>query len=57
MGGYEFDASMENLDTGVLLYGTIEKAEEVAEWLKNNIYKVTGVGSMTFQIKEITYPA
>lgn len=53
MGGYEFDASMENLDTGVWLSKSIEDAEKVIEKLSKNLYRVHKE-NVTFLIKEIT---
>lgn len=39
-GGYKFDNSMKNLDTGVILCNSIEKAQKVIEGLESLLHKV-----------------
>jgi hypothetical protein len=52
-GGYKFDRSMKNLDSGVILSNSVEEAEMVIQDLKNNLHKVKNIGRKEFCIKEI----
>jgi hypothetical protein len=52
--GYEFDVSMKNLDTGVILSGSIEEAERIINGLSLKIHKLANNFERTFSIIALT---